>query len=150
MSRHWKEEDFLHRLYEIGPEDGHLEACAECRLRFEDWQARRQAMTRLPEAPAEVLAAQRARIMSRIERWENKRAAMVKWSLALAMATAGLAVLLWRAPAPWNGPKDAPRLQTASSSATSDAQLMADIYQSVFASEPAAVAPLHGLFESRQ
>ncbi|MBI3681976.1 MAG: hypothetical protein HY235_16460 [Acidobacteria bacterium] len=147
MSKHWTENDFLNGLYEIGPQDGHLEECAQCRQRWEQWAARRQSVLQPPEVPAELLARQRRRIL------ESEQAAirdpmarpqrslsglrMMRWSPAVAAAAMALLVVLWKTPAPGPQPQK------------SDAQLMAEIYRTVYDTEPDAVEPLHGLFEAK-
>ena len=41
MNRHWTEDDFIAKVYGLGPEDGHLEGCAACRASWVRFEARR-------------------------------------------------------------------------------------------------------------
>lgn len=148
MNKHWTSTELLNRVYGAGPQDvemdRHLDACLDCRAKWEELAAARQHMLRQDEGVSpEFLATQRERIYSRIE--TRKRSAFfVRWSPALAVAGMALCVVLWKSPAQRS------ITQPVEVATASDAQLMTDIYKTVYDSEPDVVEPLHGLFESKQ
>jgi hypothetical protein len=147
MNNHYTEQDFLDRLYEVGRDDDHLDQCAHCRQRMEEWMAGRQVVLKQPEAPVELLAGQRRRIFDRIENlsrfWQMRR-----WAPAAAVAMMALFVVFWKVSGPI--PSQPPQTVETASTTPSDAQLMAEIYRTVYETEPAAVEPLRGLFEVKQ
>ena len=63
---HWSDEDFIDHVYGVGPYDGHLDVCGECRARARLTSARRESVTRPPEVSHEFLAEQRRRIHLRL------------------------------------------------------------------------------------
>jgi anti-sigma factor RsiW len=134
MTGHYKESDFLDRLYGIGREDRHLEECGTCQAEYENWLAARKEVVSEPEVPAALLAAQRQQILERSGRtfW--------RWSPALVAAAMAVVAVLW------NQPEKPVAMETAR---LSDTQVLADIYKTVYEAEPQAVAPLHGLFEDK-
>lgn len=146
MNRHYSESDFLNRLYEVGREDQHLEECPTCRAQWETWVAARQQLVREPEVPADFLAAQRRQILSSAGQPLGSFSKFWHWTPALAMVAMALFAILWQAPAPKPVVEEAP---VAKKTAPSDAELMADIYRTVYRVEPQSVAPLHGLFEDK-
>ena len=129
MNRHWNEDDFLNKLYEIGPEDGHLRECPSCTAQWEVWLASRRQVLQPPAVPPDLLGRQRQLISQSL----NTRR-YPQWSSALALAGIALLAVVWK-------------IETRPATKT-DAQLMTEIYQTVYASEPAAVAPIRGLFET--
>jgi len=136
MARHWTEDDFLNALYEAGPDDGHPAECPACRARLEEYRAIRCAITTPPEIPPSLLAGQRRQIQTAItSRSIPSRSIppLLKWTPAAATVAIVLALALWKTP-------------TTSPPSKTDAQLMAEIYQTVYTSEPAAFQPVHGLF----
>lgn len=141
MTKHYTESDFLDRLYEIGREDGHLEACAECRAKYATWLAARVEVTRQPEVPAAFLVEQRGRILERAAQPMASFRNFLRWSPALAMAAMALVVVLWNRPSP--------KPVVVETAQVSDTQVLADIYRTAYDVEPQAVAPLHGLFEDK-
>lgn len=147
MTKHYTESDFLDRLYEIGREDGHLEECEDCRTKYETWIAARKRVTREPEVPAAFLAEQRRQILERSGQSLGSFRNFLRWSPALAMAAMAVFAVLWNKPAPKPAAVETPAVvETARSS---DTQVLADIYKTVYDVEPQAVAPLHGLFEEK-
>lgn len=137
--RHWNDDELIARLYGVGPPDGHLEECEDCAGRWRRLLAARQRLLRPPEVSEKRMALLRHAINRRIEEpAENWRPAF-----AGALATVALlflALLLSR-PAP------SPEPLMAVSSAPSEAELFAEIYDTAETAEPAAVAPIHSLFE---
>ncbi|MBI3208643.1 MAG: hypothetical protein HYZ37_07055 [Candidatus Solibacter usitatus] len=142
MSKHWTESDFLNHLYEIGPEDNHVNECPECRRRREEWLAARKNITREPDLPAGMLAAQRECLYARMAK-RPVAPYFMRWSPAIAVAGVALFVVLWQMPVRRSAP-----LQNAYAG-LSDAQLMTEIYKTVYDSEPDAMEPLHGLFQTK-
>jgi len=138
MTKHWSDSDFLNKLYEIGPDDNHLDECAECRARWNQWLALRRDLVTPPAVENAFLADQRRKLQHRIDR-RSVWPAYMKWSPALAVAGLALFALTWRTPQP---PVET-RLST-------DAQLMSEIYQTVSDAEPRAVEPLRGLFQGAE
>ena len=63
----------------------------------------------------------------------------------MGVAAMVVAVVLWKQPPP---PDKSLQIETARTRA--DAQLMTDIYQSVYESEPGAVQAVEGLFEAKR
>jgi hypothetical protein len=130
---HYTDDELLDRLYEAGRADDHLERCDECRVRWEGFVRRRREVLQPPPVADAWLRAQRALIHERIERPSPLRPALVFAALAL------LAVLL-------NRPAERPTSVVASS----DAQLLSEIYTMIQDDEPRAAIPVRALFEARQ
>jgi anti-sigma factor RsiW len=147
MNRHWTEEDFLNSLYEIGPQDGHLDSCAECRARWERFRQNRKAVLAQPQVPAGLLFRQRRQIESRLAK-DARRRVWMRWTPAIALAGVMLFAILSRVPVPSQlPPAQKPEAAVVS---RSDAQLMAEVYRSVYETEPGAVEAMRGLFEVKQ
>lgn len=148
MNEHWTEQDFLNKLYEVGRTDSHLDACAECGARWKQYLgSRRQLIERQPEIAANFLSQQRLRIQSRVEQ-APQRSPFLRWSPAFAVAAMALCAVLWKQPVAPVAPVAKRIVETAT--ARTDAQLMADIYRSVYESEPGAVQAVEGLFEAKR
>jgi len=138
MARHWSEEDLVNRLYEVSSADeAHLRECDECRQRWEALLARRRQVLEEPSVPAELLAEQRRQVHRRLGEgragfWHSRLAPALA---ALAVAFVGVA-LIRPAPAP-----------EPTNLAVVEDGFFSEIYALVESSEPAAIAPLHSLFE---
>lgn len=146
MDKHWTEDDFLSRLYAVGRDDGHLDECAACRAEWELWVSRRRQVVAEPEVPVGLLAEQRRRIQERIE--QPRPGVWMRWSPALAAMAVGVLLLFaWQAPR-W---RTAPAVEApvVAQNTAADAQLMSEIYQTVYETEP-QVLPVRALFEGRQ
>lgn len=144
MNRHWTDEDFLNHLYEVGPRDGHLDSCAECRARLELWRENRQSLLPQPVVPAGLLVRQRQQIDARLQQ-RASRGVWTRWTPALALAGVAVVAILSRQPAP--APPAPAEQQEYTAMSKTDAQLMADVYRSVYETEPGAVEAVQGLFE---
>ena len=136
--RHWTDDELIDSIYGIGPVDGHLESCAECRGRRSRLEWRRLDATVAVEPSASRLAAQRRAVYERAgsHRWPG-------WARAVAApaAVGALAVtLMVSRPAP------PVRVETA----TVDPQLFADAWAAAVTEEPRAAEPIHALFEEAQ
>jgi hypothetical protein len=139
MSEHWSDDELIGQLYGVGPQDGHLDGCAECADRWRALVAARTRVVQPPAVPEEFVAGQRRAVYRRLGSPERSRALL---PFASAMATAAialLAVLLYR-PAPPHQPALAP----------SDAELFSEVYSMVQSSEPKAAEPIHALFEVQE
>jgi len=138
MGKHWSNEDLINRLYEAGGGDEeHLTGCAECRERWEALLVRRRQVLAAPEVPAELLAEQRRQIHRRMG---ERRAGF--WSLRLAPALAALAVVFMGITLISPTPEPEP-----ATFASNEDTFFTEIYTMLESPEPAAIAPLHSLFE---
>jgi anti-sigma factor RsiW len=139
---HWTEDELIARLYGVGPDNDHIETCAECSRRLktiEQTRAARDAAITQLEPDFEFLAAQRRKIYQNLS-VGNRRSFV--WRLAPALAMCFVLVLgfvLFTRNERSNVPAEASR-QT-------DTQLVEYVGGAAMDSEPAAVAPLEGLFE---
>jgi hypothetical protein len=139
MAKHWSDDELIARLYGVGPQDGHLDGCAECADRWRALAAARARVVQPPALPEEFVAGQRRAVYQRLGSPARSRGLL---PFASAMATAAiilLAVLLYR-PAP------APQPAVVAS----DAELYSDVYSMVQSSEPKAAEPIHALFEVQE
>jgi len=132
---HWSDDEFIDRLYGLGPEGSHLEECPQCRRRWGEFRLRRSQILEAPAVSEEFLVAQRHAVYRKIEegvgQWWN-------WSLIPGFAGAAVMILL---AVLVSGPKPATLPEISA-----DVQL-ADVYSAVQQMEPAAVEPIQGLFE---
>jgi hypothetical protein len=137
---HWSDEELIGRLYGVGPEDGHLEQCAECARRFEAVLEVRRQVLEPPAVSEQFLVNQRRMIRSRLAACAPRPGLLRIVPAAFAAAAVVLlAVVLYRpAPVP------APDLGIA------DSELYADVYSIVQSNEPLAVQPIHALFEVQE
>ena len=137
--KHWSADEFLARLYGVGPLNAHLETCAECRARLEALQLRRESLRAgIPELPAGFLARQRQAIYYRLE----GRALWMPLQPASLLAAVLLAFVIMTVlrPAP---PGLAP-------DTTSDAEVFEEVFAVATSAEPIAVEPVRSLFEVQQ
>ena len=141
MSGHWTDEDLIASLYGVGPEDGHVQTCAECQGRLASLEANRRAIEagEHDDVSFEFLAAQRRKIYSRMTApqswWSNfpsRRWASV--ATAVAVLAGGLFVYQQRR-------------QQIVHNEVSDAQLAREVSCMVQDLEPHPTAPLQALFE---
>ncbi|MBK9167333.1 MAG: hypothetical protein IPM24_07685 [Bryobacterales bacterium] len=133
---HWNQDELIAWLYGVGPEDGHLDSCGECRAKAERLQSRMtEARMAEPDVHPAFLARQRRSVLDRIAGGAPSPA---RW-----LATAAVAAMLLMAVA-LQSPSPQPEALTASSA---DTELFEDVFNTVAWAEPEAVAPLYGLFE---
>jgi len=133
MKAHLSDDQLIDRLYGLAGEQNHLADCPQCSARFDAMEIRRREMARLAPPSAEVLAAQRRVIHSRLGERPNRR---MKWIPAMAAGALAIAALVYRPAVP-----PAPHPDPA------DAQLFSEVYSMEQSTEPTAAAPIHGLFE---
>ncbi len=130
---HYTDDELLDRLYEVGPQDRHLEACPRCRARWETLLDRRREVLDTP--PETEAWASRTRVSLVEPTGAPARLAPVMALVALVL----LALALNRPAAP-----------PAQVVAASDAQLLSEVYLTIQNDEPRAAAAVHALFETRQ
>jgi anti-sigma factor RsiW len=131
--KHWTETDFRNWLYGLKEPDPHLEQCPECRIELERLERERRRITAQPEVSHEFLAAQRRAVYRRLDERPSGRVAM-RWLLSAAMLLVmlfGFTIQRWLRPA----------------QSISDEQLFSDLTAIDQRAEPAAIQPIHALFE---
>ncbi|HET8549614.1 MAG TPA: hypothetical protein VFL57_16505 [Bryobacteraceae bacterium] len=129
--KHWTEDDLIDSIYGIGPSDGHLDTCPECRARRDVIAQRRAEHRKLPDLPASFLAAQQRAVYARAEQCVSRS----PWARA-AVACAGVTVLAVGLVV--SRPRD---------TAAADAQMLAEAYAAAAADMPRAAEPINALFE---
>jgi hypothetical protein len=143
--KHLSEDELLDRLYGLGPEDNHLNVCAECGERWQALLARRRAVVDQAGSSVEVdsvqLSRQRAAVMDRIQ---HSKTRFLSWRTVTAFAGAAAMVLGFVVYHPQR-PRATP-VQTASS----DSQFFSEIYSEMEQTEPRAVKPIRRLFQEQQ
>jgi anti-sigma factor RsiW len=141
VSGHWTDEQLVEHIYGVGPHDGHLESCLECRGRLASLGQHRQAIERSAAGDGvtfDFLAAQRRRIYARLSKrtpgWS--RLGIHRWATAAVAAVALTSgVMIYE------------NTQLHARSNVSDAQLAQEVSQIASDSEPQPIAPLQALFE---
>lgn len=137
--RHWSDDDFVARIYGVGPEDGHLHECEICRDRWETILRRRESLVSLDvEVPETLLLTQRNAIRNRLE---GRRTAFPKVLVPVLVTLLVAVVLVMYRPAERVPPVSKP---------VSDAELFNDIFETVSETEPTAMQPIRSLFEERK
>jgi anti-sigma factor RsiW len=151
--RHWTDEELIHRLYGVGPEESareaHLRACPECSRRR---QALEQSRADLVQSMQSVVAddarlrAQRDAVWRRLEGARRPWRRSVLWTRVVPTGATALllafAVVLYR-PTPQPAPK-----QVAVVQQISDEELFNDIASIMKEDAPRAAKPIQGLFET--
>ncbi|MCC7174244.1 MAG: hypothetical protein IT159_03535 [Bryobacterales bacterium] len=133
--RHWTDDELLGRLYGLGPNDGHLEACEECARRWRAVRTVRAEVLEPPPVSEEFLAAQRRLIRDRLDSAAPRRGRLrFIAAAAAAAAVVCLAIVLHR-PTPFR------------EAGISDAELYAEVYSLIQLDEPLAIQPVHAIFE---
>lgn len=135
--RHWTEQQQIAHLYGVGPEDGHLAGCPECRERAGVLAAVR-AGQREEHVSDALLAEQRRRIWRRVEQPRRNW----RWQVVSGLATAALAVAFWVVR------PDVPSEPEPVMAVTvpTDAEFFAEVSALAEAAEPQAGSPVRGLF----
>jgi hypothetical protein len=139
---HWSDEQLIEHLYGVGPEDGHIEDCAECRQRLSLMQAHRQSTEeyalREEAVSRDFLMAQRRQIYAKLARPES----WFMGGLIRRWAPAAAALLVLSGGALLYEQKHRP----ASTDHVSDAELARDVSQMSQDPEAESTAPLQALF----
>jgi hypothetical protein len=135
---HWTDDELISKLFDVGPQDGHLESCPECARR---WAAIQQRYEGSRIANAEVseakLNAQRFAVRKRLEDKPRHVRPILASSLAAALLLAVISLVLFK-PNPPRQP--APDI-------LSEDKMLEEIYQMSLSSEPVAIEPVQSLFE---
>jgi hypothetical protein len=144
MNRHWTDDDFIAKVYGLGPEDDHLAECAVCRESWLQFQARRVAVLASAdrEVPAAVLASQRRAIVERIAERDHP---VVK-KLVPVFAAAGAIALGLFLTLPTSRPP-ATSQETRIENPMSDAQLFQEAAAIGQSAEPRGAKPIEALFQ---
>ena len=146
MNGHWTEDDFIARLYGVGRTDHHLDDCPECRARQAAFQARREAVTRVPdEVEDRRLGEQRRAIYARLG--HDERPAWRKTVPALAAAGVLVAGFLLVRPAAAPGVRATHREVAVMDNPAADAQFFQEVAALDQAPEPQAAVIASALFE---
>lgn len=144
MSRHWTDDDFIRKVYGVGPEDGHLAECAGCRESWVRFQALRAAVLASQErdVATAVLASQRLAMMERVAEGDHPGIKRLIPVLAAAGAVAlGLFLTLPSSKAPVTSHER--RIENP----ISDAQLFQETAAIGQSTEPRGARPIEALFQ---
>jgi hypothetical protein len=143
---HLSDHELVERLYGLAEEGDHLHECGSCGARWEAMRERKALVAATPVVSPEFIAAQRTRILTRLEQPARSG---YRWAPALAAAclvVAGLFVFpTTKAPVV---PARTGAVQHPAE--PSDAQLFAEVYSIQESMEPRAAAPIHALFEEQE
>jgi anti-sigma factor RsiW len=143
MSEHLTRDELIQRLYGMDTGASHLEGCPECGARYQALEARRAELTVAEQIPADLLAAQRRAVYSRMG---EKPGGFHAWVPALATAALlALGVYVYQ-PVTHHPPK----ILAAQKLDEGDAQLFSEAVSMELTAEPRAVEPIRGLFEENQ
>ncbi len=138
-TEHWTYEQLLAHLYGVGPEDGHLDDCAACRLRVTEMRANRRSFEALRASDEDVtfefLARQRRAIYAALGR-KRSLFGMGRWTSAVAMVAVVAGALIVTE-----------ERQQRDKHQISDAQLVEEVSRMAQDPTPTAVAPIEGLFQ---
>ncbi len=135
-NHHWTEEQFVERIYGIGLEDGHLEKCALCKRKWDEYAGRREAyLSGRPIIPYGDLAQQRHAIRKRLAAGRRNFRLHILSPLATALLV--LVIITVLRPVRKSGTVESP----------SDAELYREVFTMVSSTTPTAVEPLQSLFE---
>ncbi len=141
---HWTDDQLIAYLYGVGPENRHVDVCADCEARLSRMQSVRQSCT-AEEISPDFLAAQRRSIYAQLtqsETWFAKNGfTALRWR---RWAPAGAASLLLGAGVFWYQERESRQVYNNS---LSDAQLAQDVSTMSQNTEAQPTAPLQALFE---
>ncbi len=137
QSEHWTDDQLIDHFYGVGPGDGHLQDCAHCQARFAAMETRRRQLSVDESVSDGFLAAQRRAIYARLgqrHRWWHA------WPMGRFAGVAALFIVLAGTVTLYQSH------QRELAESRADAQLAQEVSRMSFESEPAATAPLKGLF----
>jgi len=139
--KHWTDDELISKLFDLGPEDGHLEACPECTRRWETIKQKHERSSAIcAEVPDKQLAAQRQAVLSQLNRRTRKLHPILVPSLATAFLLVLGSLVLFKAYLPKRPAPDA----------ASEDKLIEEVYQISLSAEPTAMEPVQALFEEQQ
>ena len=134
---HLSDDELIAFVYGIGDAEGHLEGCPECRERFTAMRKIRAESVDTTKISGRMLAAQRQRVLERLEAGSHT------WRWVPAAAAAALLAVALFLSRPAGVPPQAP----AAVNAETDAELFTDVYSMERNVEPRAAAPIRALFQ---
>jgi hypothetical protein len=147
MNRHWTEDDFVAKVYGIGRDDGHLDACAACRESWMRFETRRGLVLASvqTEVPRAVLVTERRAILERLAAGDRP----VLGKLIPVLAAAGTVALgMFLAMPSWRPTANPPQAVTGQVAPwLSDAQLFQETAAIGQSSEPRGARPIEALFQ---
>ena len=138
-SDHWTDDQLIAHLYGVGPENRHLDLCADCTARLACMRGLNQSWVSEEVSP-DLLAAQRRSIYAKLAEPEKWFSAMhwKRWASAgAASVLLGAGVVLYQEH----------ETQQIYDNALSDAQLAQDVSTMAQNTEAQPTAPLQALFE---
>ncbi len=144
MNRHWTDDDFIGKVYGVGPEDGHLDECATCRQAWMRCETTRGLVlaSQRQQVPVAVLAAQRRAIMDGIGARGN---ALAKRLIPVLAAAGAVALGLFLTLPPEHRPTIPPK--TGIEDPMTDAQLFQETAAMGRPAQPRGAKPIEALFE---
>jgi anti-sigma factor RsiW len=148
MSEHLSRDEMIQRLYGMDTGASHLEGCPECSARFQTLEVRRAQLASDEEIPAELLAAQRRAVYTRMG---ERPHSFHSWVPALATAAlVALGIYVYQPVKHYPQKIVAAKIISAQQVDVGDAQLFSEAVTIEQTAEPLAVAPIHGLFEGNE
>ena len=139
--KHWTDDALISKLFEVGPEDNHLEACPECARR---WDAVRQKFESDRAVSAAVsegkLTAQRQAVRDRLKGTSRGFRPAPAYSAAVVLLLVVIALIFFRLNTP----------QPPAPQIASEDPLLEEVYQMSSSAEPSAIEPFQSLFEEQQ
>jgi hypothetical protein len=144
MNRHWTDDDFIAKVYGVGPEDDHLAGCAGCRESLARFQARRAAVlaSARNDLPRAVLASQHRAIIERIAERDRP---FVKRLIPVLAAAGAVALGLFLTVPSSRQPATSP--ETRIEKPMSDVQLFQETAAIGQSAEPRGAKPIEALFQ---
>ena len=138
--KHWTDEELLDRLYGVGCEDNHVEACAECGARWNDLLASRRMLQGEQEVSPSFLLRQRMAVMERIAPSNHSYFTWRTMTAAAGACAMAIGFVVFHPEQPKT---------VAVRAVASDSQFFSEIYSEVEQTEPRAVKPIRRLFEEQ-
>jgi len=136
---HWTKEEFIRRLYDVGPEDGHPDSCGRCRAEWESLLDRRNRVLSA-DAPVsqDFLLRQRRAILARLG--EPRPGFRVRLLPAMSAVLLILVAMTVFRPLP----------REMATDVSQDTQLYQEAVTLASGTAPSAMEPLQSLFEVDQ
>ncbi len=139
-NRHWNDDDLLAGLYDVGPADGHLAECSDCRQRWEWFQNRREQLLAAEPAVSEsLLAEQRRMVLTRLAHHRGFLHLQPASVLAALLLVCVILTVFRHTPK-----------STLTGDTAADEQIFEEVYSMASSPEPQAVEPMQSLFEESQ
>jgi hypothetical protein len=137
--KHWTDDELFTRLYDLQPEDDHLENCLSCAQRLNAIRKRYEGLcTSQIKVSPELLAAQRRAIYARIrQQHRSLRRVLVPVVASLLVAAAAIAYRTSLVVPPPKAP-------------ISDSELFDDVFNRISDPLPTSEGPIRSLFEEQK